>query len=37
MGRPGKSVEKKSVENYFIEKPQEAQETPWLTLKQEQG
>lgn len=29
------TVEKKSVEDYFIHKPQEAQETPCLTLKQE--
>lgn len=35
MGRPGKSVEKKSVEDYFIDKPHKAQETPCLTLKQE--
>lgn len=35
MGRPGKSVEKKSVDDYFIDKPQEFQKIPCLTLKKE--
>lgn len=33
-GRPKKYVENKSAKDYFIEKPQEVQENPCLTLKQ---